>query len=171
MMKNAPELPIGVLGMPMRVIVCVAGSEVDRWQRVACGAFDVIKATTWPEALAEARIDVGFVFFHLAERLGLRSSGEQSTIHENPGSAGPRRLVTSPRLPSTVTHDPEATIKRHVLEALAATAADDEGHARAEAITTVGFLGSDLGGHSDLSIAERARAVVEAISEYHALLD
>lgn len=154
----------------MRVIICVAGSEVDRWQRAADGAFDVIKATTWAEALAEAHIDVGFVFFHLAERLGLQSISGQSAAHENPGGAGPRRLVTSPELPSSVTRDPKATIKRHVLEALAATAADDETHGPANAITTVGFLGSDLGGHSALSITDRARAVAEAISEYHALL-
>ena len=156
--------------MSVRVIVCVAGSQADRWQRVARGAFDVIKATSWQEALAEARIDVGFVFFHLAERLGLESIGGQSTIHENPGVAGPPRLVTSPKLPSSVTRDPIATIERHVVEALAATAADDESHDRADSVTTLGFLGSDLGGHSDLSITERAQAVAEAISEYHALL-
>lgn len=154
----------------MRVIVCVAGSEVDRWQRAAGGAFDVIKATTWSEALAETRIDVGFVFFHLAERLGLQSTSGQSIVHENPGVAGPRRLVTSPKLPSAVTRDPEATIMRHVLEALVATAADDEAHAPADSITTIGFLGSDLGGHSALPISQRARAVAEAISQYHALL-
>lgn len=154
----------------MKVIVCVPGSEVDRWQRVARGAFDVIKATTWQEALAQARIDVGFVFFHLAERLGLEPLGGQSTVHENPGGAGPRRLVTSPKLPSGVTRDPVMTIKRHVVEALAATAADDENHDRAGSVTTIGFLGGDLGGHSGLSITERAQAVAEAIAEYHALL-
>jgi hypothetical protein len=86
--------------MSMRVILCVPGSEADQWRHAAQGAFDVVKATTWAEALAAA-------------------------------------------------------------------AAYDDGYE--PRIRAVGFMSMDLGGHSDLSVSARARAVIDAIFEYRAL--
>lgn len=61
------------------------------------------------------------------------------------------------------------TITRFVLEAMAAAAAHDNGH-EPPRITTIGFMAADLGGHSELSIPARARAVIDAISQHRALL-
>jgi hypothetical protein len=152
--------------MSMRVILCVPGSEAEQWRHAAQGAFDVVKATTWAEAMTKEPIDAGFVFFHLAERLGLSAADGRSVVHENPSSTGPRYLLTSPRLPAALTRDSEATIARFVLEAMAAAAYDDGHEPR---IRAVGFMSMDLGGHSDLSVSARARAVINAILEYRAI--
>jgi len=154
----------------MTVILCVPGSELSDWRRASRGAFEVVKAATWPEALAESSIDAGFVFFHLAERLGLTAAEAQSVVHERRGGAGPRYWVTSPKLPIATTRDPEATIRRFVVEALVAVAAHNERADPSRTISAIGFMGADLGGHSNLSIAARARAVADAVAEYDALL-
>lgn len=60
--------------MSTSIIVCAPGSEAKEWQRAAHGAFDVVKATTRAEAMNERPIEAGFVFFHLAERLGLSAA-------------------------------------------------------------------------------------------------
>lgn len=153
----------------MRLIVFVRGSELRRWSEASAGELVVRKATTWEEASSSVHIDAGLVPFHLAERLGLEPDREQASVASNRGSFGPRWWITSPRLPPDVTRDPGRAIEYVVLEALFAAAVHDEVADSQSSIDSIALMGSDLGEGSALSIAARARRILDGLHTYHDL--